>query len=303
MKQKILYLFSVIVGIVFIVSGLGKVVNTTAFGNLIVQYGLGGLQIFAPIIAICEIAVGVCFILKIRLKIFGLISVFLLLIFTAAFTYGHFKSGITDCGCFGAFKFSHDSVVPVYVRNIFLLSLSFFVWLQYPENLQNKITDSKKMILLGVLLPAIFFAGLTYQIPEAFQSKQSHNLLNKNIKETPLNQYIQTVSDTSYLVFFYSYTCPHCWNSLENLKQFKISGKVDDVGVFAIVNADSSENSETKNAFIKNLEHLENREIVYDDVVRSFIRSVPTSFYVKNDTIKAVIESTLPHPYIFKIRP
>ena len=299
MKKKIFFWVSVIIGLVFIVSGLGKVVNTAAFGNLIVKYGLGWLQIFAPLVAIAEIALGLCFVLGIRPKIMGQISVCLLVIFTATFTYGYLTSGITDCGCFGTLKIFPDNVAFVYVRNIVLLVLALYIGICYPASINKKTDEAKLIILLGVLLPAIFVAGLTYRIPNSFNSNRNESLLNRHIKETPLYQYIQTVPDSSYLAFFYTYACPHCWNSLENLKKFKSSGMVDCIVSFAIVNANSSDKSEIKNAFIANSGSIKTVEIVGDNIVRKFIKSVPTSFYIRNDTIKAVIESTLPHPFVF----
>ena len=299
MKQKIFFWFSVIIGLVFLISGIGKVVNTTDFGNLIVQYGLGWFQVLAPLIAIVEIAVGLCLILKIIPRIMGLISVCLLLIFTTAFTYGYLTAGVTDCGCFGTIKVFPDNVAFVYARNIVLLVLSLFVGVCYPESIDKKTDESKMTILVGVLLPAIFVAGLTYRIPDSSHSSLTDSLINKHVKDTPLHQYFQTVSDSSYLAFFYTYTCPHCWNSLENLKKFESSGFVDNVFTFAIVNTDFSDSSDAKKAFLENLGCLKTIELVRDDFVRSFIKSVPTSFYVRNDTIKAVIEGTVPHPFIF----
>ena len=38
--KKILNIYSVIIGVLFIVSGLGKVVNTAGFSELISNYGL-----------------------------------------------------------------------------------------------------------------------------------------------------------------------------------------------------------------------------------------------------------------------
>jgi len=40
-EKRILNIYSVIIGALFIISGIGKVIDTTAFSNLIFQYGLG----------------------------------------------------------------------------------------------------------------------------------------------------------------------------------------------------------------------------------------------------------------------
>jgi len=296
--NKALRIICIIIGIVFIVSGVGKTVNTAAFGNLIVQYGLGWLQLSAPLVALMEIAVGVSLLLSIRPKTMLFISFGLLLMFTAAFTYGHLKNGITDCGCFGAFKVPQENILLVYARNVLLLVLSLFAGLCYPAHLE-KNDDSKAAILLGILLPAIFVAGLTYRVPASFRRTPSHVMLGKDIKETALYQYIQTDPDSSYLIFFYTYTCPHCLNSVENFKHFKRSATVDSAVSFALIDTDSGENAKRRNYFTDNFGNFGTHEIVYTDTVHSFISVVPTAFYVKNDTIKYVIESQLPSPLLF----
>ena len=301
MKQKILQIICIIIGIVFIVSGLGKIVDTAAFGNLIAKYGFVELHIFAPVIALVEVAVGVSLVLGIKPKIMLYVSFGLLLMFTAAFTYSHIKNGITDCGCFGAIKLSQDNVALVYTRNVLLLGLSLFAGLLHTVCLE-KTVETKKTILLGVLLPAIFVAGLTYRIPSSFRRNKSHILLNMNIKETPLHQYIQTVPDSTYLIFFYTYTCPHCLNSMENFKHFKRSNVVDSSISFALIGTDSIENKKIRSQFADYFGHFGTREILNDHIVQSFINVVPTAFYVKNDTIKNVIESQLPSPVLFMNR-
>ena len=303
MQQKILSVFCLIVGIVFLVSGLGKVVDASSFGSLIAEYGLGWLQLFAPLIAIIEVAVGLCFILRVYPKMMGVISSCLLAIFTVAFTYGHFKTGITDCGCFGAINILRDNVAFVYARNIILLSLSLYLALQYTaDNMQQKPDASKKLILLGALLPAIFVSGLTYRIPASLRSTQPHHhhsIINKNINETPLRHYLRTVADSSYLAFFHTYTCPHCWSSIENLKQLQTSGLIDSIVSFAIVSAEFSADPQIKDAFIQSLGSIKTIEIFdNDENVRALINAVPTSFYVKNDTVKEIF-STVPHPFVF----
>jgi len=299
MKQKILHIICIILGAVFLASGLGKVVDTASFGNLIAEYGLGWLQVSAPIIVLAEIALGLCLILYVKPKIMSLISFAMLVVFTLAFTYGHFKHGVTDCGCFGTLKINqNDNILFFYARNMLLIGLSLFVW--FFSGNQEKISETKKIILLGTLLPMLFVAGLTYRMPNFQQQNKPHILLNKHINDTPLSQFVQTDSDKSYLVFFYSYTCPHCWNSIQNLKHFKQSKVVDSIISFAFVDTElSNEFLEFKSEFMDFFGNFETQEIIADSVVLSLIPFVPTSFYIRNDTIKAVLTGTLPSPFTF----
>ncbi|MCL2650716.1 MAG: DoxX family protein [Candidatus Azobacteroides sp.] len=298
MKQKIIYIVCVIIGIVFIISGGGKVINTVAFRELIVQYGLGRLQLLSPGVAILEIAVGIALILRIKPKLMLFTSAAMLLVFTAVFTYGHFKTGITDCGCFGELKVMPENIAFVYARNTLLLILSLFAgfYCVYRE----RSTGAKVLILLVLLLPVFFLTGLTFRYPIShFRKNKPDTLLNKNVSETPLRQYIQTAPDSTYFVFFYSYTCPHCINSIENFKDFQRSGVADSVASFVMVGSDTVETNRHRELFTADFGYFGSQEIMYDSI-KSFIKGVPTALYIKNDTIKEVLKSELPSPVVFR---
>ncbi|MCL2598075.1 MAG: DoxX family protein [Paludibacter sp.] len=290
MKNKII---CIVIGIVFIVSGTGKIVNTAEFGNMIAQYGFERLRIIAPLIVIAEIALGISLLLCIKPKIMAVCSFVLVTIFTVAFTYGHFKHGINDCGCFGVLKIGQDNVFFIYLRNVILLALSLFVWVSN-KSYSEKTQGWKNMFLLGSLLPMIFVAGYTSRFPLTTSKQEPHFYLNKPIKETALSRYLHTSPDSSYLVMCFSYTCPHCLNSIDNFKRYKESKIVDNVVAFALIGTDSTENKKNRDAFIKNFgEDIVTNELSNDFIIRSFIRIVPTFFVIKNDTIRTVIESEL----------
>jgi uncharacterized membrane protein YphA (DoxX/SURF4 family) len=59
-ERKILNIYSVVIGTFFLVSGLGKVIDTTGFAELIRQYGLGYLMVLSPVIVLVEILLGLC---------------------------------------------------------------------------------------------------------------------------------------------------------------------------------------------------------------------------------------------------
>jgi uncharacterized membrane protein YphA (DoxX/SURF4 family) len=296
MTRKIICIF---IGIVYLASGLGKIGNTAAFGNLIYQYGLGHLQLLAPLIVLAEIAVGLGLILYGKPKLLSLCSGVLVLLFTVTFSYGYLKNGITNCGCFGAFSLGSGNVWVVYLRNTVLFGLSLFAWLSIPED-EDKINDWKKSLILGIMLPMIFIAGYSFRPPASSDVKKAHDFLNKPVNETRLSGYINTTADKSYLVLFFSYDCPHCWNTVQNYKHFKESRTVDSLLSFALISADSVANVANRNTFIESFGNFITEEIVNDETVQSFIEFLPTSFYVEKDTVKAVMESELPSSLTFQ---
>ena len=300
MRQRILRIVCIALGLVYLYAGLGKILDTASVGDLIVQYGFGALQIFAPILVLTEIAIGLCLVLGVRLKLMSLISFVMLVVFTLAFTYAHFRYGVTDCGCFGASTTEQNNVFLFYLRNAALLAMSLFVFLRYPKD-EEEISDTKKVILLGVMLPMIFVAGLTYRMPHFLQQNEPHTLLNQHIKDTPLARHIQTDSEKSYLLFFFSYACSHCWNSIAHFKDFERSMTVDSIFSFAFVDADMpKEFFEFRDEFTDFFGDIRVREIVNDEVLLELVPFVPTSFYIRNDTIRAVLEGVLPSPFTFR---
>ncbi|MCL2860712.1 MAG: hypothetical protein FWF46_09305 [Oscillospiraceae bacterium] len=297
MKNKIV---CIIIGSIYLLSGIGKVINVIAFEMLIANYGFELFQIFAPFIILSELALGVCLVLWIKPKLMSLLSMILLVIFTIVFTYAHFKNGINDCGCFGMFNLTQQSPIFTYIRNILLFGMSLFVFIKSSKE-NSLIENWKKYSIIAFFIPIIFICGFTFRIPQNLYKIKQHQYLNKPIKETILSNYLQTAKDSSYLIYCFSYTCPHCWNSIENYKSFKTTGMVDSIIAISFVTADASINSQNRNVFTEHFgTNLVNYELINDGIIQTIISSVPTSFYIENDTIKQVIESELPSPFIFQ---
>ena len=154
-EKKILNIYAIITGLFFLISGVGKVIDTAAFSDLIYQYGFGYLMILSPVIVIAEILTGICLMLLIKPKFYSLIAFILLVIFTMAFAYAHFMHGINDCGCFGTLKHSESSAALPFFRNFILMLMSLFVFLKYPK--ENTETDNwKKYLAQMVMYPQSF---------------------------------------------------------------------------------------------------------------------------------------------------
>jgi uncharacterized membrane protein YphA (DoxX/SURF4 family) len=293
-EKKVLNVYSVIIGVFFLISGLGKVINTAAFSTLIYQYGLGYLMILSPLIVIVEILLGLYLLFLINPRRYSLIAFIMLVIFTISFAYAHFSKGINDCGCFGTLKHSNFPPVFTFLRNFILLIMSFIILIKYPKEKQE-IAKWKKYLILAFMCISIFISGFTFKTPP-FLKKQSekHPFQSQNIKNTALSKYIKTSPDSTYLVFCFSYTCPHCWNSIENLRQFIKSKTVD--SVFAIATGDPKD----KLFFEENFRPDFKIKDIHLDAMSELTDGVPNTFYIKNDTIKVVLKSVLPSHITFK---
>lgn len=295
-EKKVLNIYAVIIGAFFIISGLGKAFETTAFANLISQYGLGYLMLLAPVIVILEIFVGINLILLIHPRFYALFASILLIVFTASFAYAHFKHGINDCGCFGTLIKTEISPIYSFLRNFILLLMSVLVFLKYPKE-KTTTVKWKKQVLQAVMYPSIFISGLSFTMPSILMNNTDtiveNSLQNKMIKNTAFANYLTLSSDSTYLVFCFSYTCPHCWNSIENLRQYKVNS-VDSVIAFA-TGSDSS-----KQYFLTKFHpDFTIKDLPLDEMTK-LTSKFPTSFYIVHDSIKAVIEGELPSHVIFE---
>jgi uncharacterized membrane protein YphA (DoxX/SURF4 family) len=301
-EKRILNVYSIIIGVLFIVSGLGKVIDTSGFSDLISQYGLGYLMVLSPLIVVFEILLGLFLVLLINPKFCAWVSFFMLTIFTALFAFAHFKYGVNNCGCFGTTQYTDFPPAFSFIRNFILMAMSLTVWITYPkENLTAsdyltiKVAKWKKYLIIAVMSISIFTAGLTYRMPFSLTNEfEAHKFQNQNIKNTELSNYVKTSPDRKYLIFCFSFTCPYCLNSIENLRQYQKTNTVDSVIVFAT--------GEDRDRLI--FEENFKPDFIYKVLpaveMDKLTLSYPTAFYVEHDTIKVIIESQLPSSFVFK---
>jgi uncharacterized membrane protein YphA (DoxX/SURF4 family) len=293
-EKGILKVYSIIIGVLFIISGLGKVIDTSGFSNLISQYGLGYLMVLSPVIVVFEILLGLFLVLLINPKFYAMISFGLLTIFTALFAFAHFKYGVNNCGCFGTVQHMNFPPIFSFIRNFILIGMSLIVWIKYPKE-KTDIINWKKYFIITIMSISIFTAGFTFKMPYFLKGKfEIHEFQGQNIKNTELSKYLTTSPDSTYLFFAFSYTCPYCWNSIENLRQYQKSGIVDRTVVFAI-GAESD-----KNIFNQNFKPDFNIKDLSAVEMDKLTDSYPTAFYIEHDTVKFVLQSELPSPFIFK---
>lgn len=293
-EKRVLNFYSVIIGALFIISGIGKAIDTAGFSNLIFQYGLGSFMILSPIIVLFEILLGLYLILLINPKRDSLISFVVLIIFTILFAYAHFKYNVNDCGCFGSIRQANFPPIFSFIRNFLLIIMSLILWIKYPRE-KSETAKWKKNLILTVMCISIFVSGFTFKTPFTFlKSSDLNKFQNQNIKNTSLTDYIKTSPDSTYLIFCFSYTCPHCWNSIENLRQYRKTKIVDSVVVFAV--------GEPKDKLV--FEQYFQPDFIIKELqlpeMDKLTDAYPTAFYVEHDTVKVIIKSVLPSPYIFK---
>lgn len=284
---------ALIVGCVFLLSGMGKVGNVLAFQRLIVEYGLGSFNVVAPFVVLLELLIGCFLVFNYHVKITSIFSIVLLIVFSIIYSYAWLHNGITDCGCFGNYSFLQTSPLFTLARNICLIILLIVTVVTYQPN--TVVESWKRITICTIMFSATFVSGMTYR-PFAFV-KNNHPFENVPISETQLNNYSSTTSGRSELMFFISYSCPHCVNSIENYKAWQLSEIVDTTSLYIVVDSSSQSLDSLRNLFIQRFPSIQATEI--DKSSLNFIEAYPTAFMVKNDTIQNVILGELPSHYLF----
>ncbi|MBO5850594.1 MAG: hypothetical protein J6Q47_04875 [Paludibacteraceae bacterium] len=292
MKNLIRKVSFVIVGLVFLLSGIGKLTNIVGFQYLIIQYGFPILHFTAPFVVIFEVVLGIFLLLQVREKQVSLLSFFTILIFTGIFAYAHIENGVADCGCFGQISFLNKKPLFSYVRNVLLLIVLLGLYLTADED-KKEYPKWKYIIFYTILFSTCFLSGMSYK-PFAF-SERKHSFVSQHILENEMSRFVQE-DGKSKIVFFFSYHCPHCLNSLENYKSFIEYEIVDTMMAYALVSSkeDGDTATLTFNSYYADLNIV---EIERDSA--GFVEVFPTSFYIKNDTIQDVIIGQLPSPLLF----
>lgn len=290
MKINKTNLFSIIVGVIFIISGFSKSLDATSFAKTINLYEIANLWFLSPVIIIFEIFLGLSLLLKIQIKRISLISVIFLVGLTLTYIYGWMFKDITNCGCFGNINILNSSPIFTLVRNAILIYLCIDLYL-HNEKESIGSTTYVNLCFIAAICTVSFISG--YTLTEvSYKYKKDKKYMA--VKDMSIGSHINTSADSTYLVFAFSYSCSHCMNSIENLKQYEKSGVVDKVIALTINDEEKSE--EFKKLYEPNFEikHIEKREFV------KISNSFPRSFFIENDTLQFTLSGELPSAYVLK---
>ena len=285
-KNKMLRIFCLVVGIVFLVSGFGKIFDVTDFAILIDSYGLGWASNLAPLIVIAEIVTGLLLIFMVQLHRVSIFAILMLSLFTIAYGYGYWMNGVENCGCFGTISKIKTPFWFVFLRNSFLIY--FMVETFRQTTFEPYLIKWKPTVIQFSILVVTFISGLTFYPSVPASPKEFENdLINKPISYfAPMNEFLS--SDSSYAIFVFSYSCSHCWNSIENLKQYEKLTEIDKV--IGITSEDKTNSILFQNEFDPQFPIY----IISTLFIESIVKGYPTTFYVKNGFIRNIFEGELP---------
>lgn len=235
------YITTTLLGLVFLVSAYAKAWDAEAFADMLLQYGPQWFSIGAPIIILIEAILGMALLLRINPKWSAICADAFLIVVSIIFAYGVIEKGIEDCGCFGVFSTLFGGKPWItFARNTLFIAISIPAILELPQ--KTRYVLAKALITIVVASLSCFVCGLSmrksYKLPKIALTKTTNN--KSNIMEELKNIY-SFEADSSYIVYLFSFTCPHCQNSFANVEQFQQLHVVDKVIGIAVENQDAQE--------------------------------------------------------------
>ena len=289
MKKRI-EIYSLIVGLVFLVSGMAKALDIAIFSKVITQYGFENLYFISPLIVMAEVLIGLLLVFQLWQRWSAFAGVVLVFGFTLIYTYGLVFKGIEDCGCFGKITALNTSPVFTFVRNAVLIYLLIAVW----RKGENRANINKWIIVTALIFMCLVSFMSGYSFRYVGKSKKPKEYQAQAVKGSILNEFVTTSNDSTYLVFVFTYSCAHCLNSIANLKEYEQSGVVDKVVGLAI--GDSVIGKKFAEDFKPNFP-VKN----YSKELLRLTNDFPTAYYIKKDSIIAILSGELPCSYVFNL--
>ena len=234
------YISTIVLGVIFLFSAFAKAWDAEAFADMLLQYGPQWFSIGAPIIIMAESVLGMALVLQIKTRWSAILADCFLVIVSAIFAYGVLAKGIQDCGCFGVFsKLFTGKPWVTFVRNALFVAISIPAILD--SNRKVRYVYPKVCLTIVVAAMACFVCGLSmrksYKLPKISQVRSN----NRSKVMEKLNEIYSFNSDSTYVVYLFSFTCPHCQNSFANVQQFQQFNVADKVIGIAVEDQEAQE--------------------------------------------------------------
>ncbi len=288
LNKRLPEILSVLLGLTFLVSGILKSNSSAAFAEQLSQYGMLMPKYLSLLIILTETLLGIALITGASQKKSAAVSAIVLVIFTIGYSYGLLFHDISKCGCFGDFQLFDSSPLWLYIRNSILLLISLLILFCSSEKSSSPKTIQFSMIVMiagGCLVS--YLSGLSSRgLPRNSKIEKQHSI---EVSDSPLNGLIETDPDSTYIVFAFSFSCPHCLNSIANLNEYNRLHLADKIiGI----------NRETLTDSV-GFEHWfsPSFQIIKSD--KSVAKELPTVYYIRNDSIITALSGELPSAFIF----
>jgi len=133
-KSKNFLLFlRLLMGVVFIASGMSKIISPGDFGKIIYSYNLVSKEwvvMLSLIIPYTELSLGLMLILNLHVRLAGAVLIFMLVLFTGVSAYQYALGKVNDCGCFGKLLKRQNDWKLILENSVMLVILGCMLFLE-----------------------------------------------------------------------------------------------------------------------------------------------------------------------------
>ncbi|MBU0765960.1 MAG: DoxX family protein [Bacteroidetes bacterium] len=244
--RNFIHILRVLLGLVFIYSGMAKLYPAEPFELFIFDRGIFDFTLSVILVRLIigtEIALGVVLLINIFTKIFIRLTVLLLIIFTGFLIYmAIFKTETENCNCFGEY-FALTTVESI-IKNLILIGLSIFIILKNKE-----FTFRFRRIVLPVACALSFTIPFILNPPDPFvvnlpEYPSGYAFDEQAIGDLTNNESTVRIDKEKYIICFFSLKCKFCklaaqklaiisrGNDLENSIYYVFIGEEKDLQQF-----------------------------------------------------------------------
>lgn len=234
------YISTTILGLMFLFSAFAKAWDAEAFADMLLLYGPQWFSIGAPILIMVEAVLGMALVMRVQTRWTAIAADCFLVVVSAIFAYGVLTKGIQDCGCFGIFsKIFAGKPWITFARNMLFVGISVPAILDTSREV--RYLYPKTCLTIIVVAIACFICGLSmrksYSLPKISDVKSN----DRSKVMEKLNEIYSFNPDSTYIVYLFSFNCPHCQNSFANVQQFQQFNVADRVLGIAVEDQDAQE--------------------------------------------------------------
>lgn len=291
-KNKILNVFTYSLGVFYLFSSATKSIDVNYFATIVSRYELPNTVFFSPIIISLEMILAFLLIFKIRLKFSACLSLIMLFIFTSIYAYGFNELGIEECGCFGKINTFSSSPIFIFIRNLVLGSISYYIFKNSTNLLITSLIKIFFIRLFCFLHLLVLYCLLNLNevhFPISRQEKVSNTVLKNFIPAA-------IAKDRKILIFVFSPKCSHCWNQTENVKLYKTKGIVDTIIGVIPRSAKLYDVAFYEKEFEPNF-YLKSTSL---DTINRLTFFYPIVYIIYNNRVRNVLKREIPSPVTFQ---
>ncbi len=203
----------ILLGGLFIFSGLVKVIDAEAFLATIPLYGVPDWSVpFAILTPPLEIVLGLGLVLGVALRHVTLGTAGLLLFFSALLLVAISGGELESCGCFGAYL----EMSPGWslVRNIVLIIITLLI---YRGHRSDKLNWTPRLGLITAGLMLLLGAATGYTA-HAAGDEEVASMVGAIFPDEGYGDNAPSMAGEQ-LIFVFAVSCHHCWNAVANVNQ------------------------------------------------------------------------------------